>query len=680
MINKFLCVVFVLIISTADALAGLSLHIDSIDTANWNVQDINITLTDSTQSLQKLALTIAQLNLPKPFNDLSLVNIRCDSFSLHNKTLLCQKGRAELHSPRRQSPTADFSLHIAEHRGSVTVSDLRVAGGVLAITGEQHDDRWQMHITAESVDSKHLQTLLQAKTFELKTGHADFKLDAAGIKTHVQSVDLNTEFHELGGQTGDGRLAAENLTLKSKLQARLSKGLWQWQHQLRIKNGALLYAEPFYLDVGTQPIVFDAKGDWHPADKKIGISSGLYRHGKTVSLKGSAIVQYANDFNIAKADLSLHSNDLQQLSASYLKPLFEQTAWEGISLAGRLNADFSIKQHALSALTATVNRVAVRDTRQRIAAAGVTGTLRWSNDETFRKPSNLAWQQLKLGKLPVGPARLDFLTRAEQIRILEKAALPFLGGTIAIDQFSWEAKPQQEPELYFAGYLNDVSLEQLSLALNWTPLFGNINGNIPKVEYRNKTLSLDGEIIINVFDGMIKITHLASSGLFSEYPTLYSELLIENLNLDQLTRKFQFGGITGKLSGFVRQLTLENWRPVSFYAWLGTPDNDDSSHRISQKAVKNIANIGGGAASDLLSRSFLSVFETFGYDKIGLGCYLHDGVCQMMGVDAQSSGYTIIKGGGLPRIDVIGYNPRVDWVVLMQRLSRISTTDDVRIE
>ena len=125
---------------------------------------------------------------------------------------------------------------------------------------------------------------------------------------------------------------------------------------------------------------------------------------------------------------------------------------------------------------------------------------------------------------------------------------------------------------------------------------------------------------------------------------------------------------------------MENWRPVTFYAWLGTPDDDNSRHRISQKAVKNIASIGGGGASDLLSRSFLSFFETFGYDKIGLGCYLHDGVCQMMGVDATTSGYRIIKGGGLPRIDVIGYNPRVDWNTLMERLSRISTTDDITIE
>jgi hypothetical protein len=190
---------------------------------------------------------------------------------------------------------------------------------------------------------------------------------------------------------------------------------------------------------------------------------------------------------------------------------------------------------------------------------------------------------------------------------------------------------------------------------------------------------LGGELLINVFDGLVKVTDLSSSGLFTTLPKFHADLEIDNLDMEQLTGKFEFGGITGKLSGFVQKLYLENWQPVSFYAWFGTPDDDDSSHRISQKAVKNIASIGGGGAADAISRSFLRFFETFGYDKLGLGCYLHEGVCQLMGVNATPTGYAIITGGGVPRIDVIGYNPRVDWVVLIDRLKRITTSDKVII-
>jgi Dicarboxylate transport. len=256
-------------------------------------------------------------------------------------------------------------------------------------------------------------------------------------------------------------------------------------------------------------------------------------------------------------------------------------------------------------LAASFNNLDVKDAAGRGEIQGGVGQLNWSNDETFSLPSKFAWQQLQVRAVPIGPAELSLLSRADSIRLLKKTQLPFLGGAIAINQFNWQAKKQQDPELSFEGDVSNVSLEQLSLVLNWTPLSGTISGHIPRVEYSNKTLSLGGELTVKVFDGEVKISNLASSGLFTDFPKFHSDLEIENLDLDQLTGKFKFGGITGKLSGYVRQLYMENWHPVTFFAWLGTPENDDSRHRISQKAVQNIANIGGGGAADLLSKSFL---------------------------------------------------------------------------
>jgi hypothetical protein len=51
-----------------------------------------------------------------------------------------------------------------------------------------------------------------------------------------------------------------------------------------------------------------------------------------------------------------------------------------------------------------------------------------------------------------------------------------------------------------------------------------------------------------------------------------------------------------------------------------------------------------------------------------------------MGVEAVDNGFYLIKGGGLPRIDIIGYNPRLDWNVLLNRLNRIEASDEVIVE
>ncbi|MGR9014842.1 MAG: C4-dicarboxylate ABC transporter, partial [Gammaproteobacteria bacterium] len=507
----------------------------------------------------------------------------------------------------------------------------------------------------------------------------DIELTASGSHARIEDLTLIAELNGLTGQTQDGRFAAEALMLASKLNAQHNNNLWQWQSHVEF-NGGAMYVEPLYLEAAGKTSALDAHGDWDELNQRLEINSASYRHSNVGELSGSATVHYKNEVSVEKAQLSLHSNHLQDFSAIYLNPFFEQTVLQGVSFAGLLKADFSINKHSLTALTASFNHLDIKDADGRGEVQSGEGQLNWSMDPTFNQPSKIAWQQLRVRALPIGPSELSFLSRAGTIKLLEKTRLPFLDGAITINQFSFQSRKQQNPEVSFEGKLSDVSLEQLSLALNWVPLSGTISGQIPRVDYSNKTLSLSGELIVKVFDGEIKISNLASSGLFTDFPKFHADLEIDNLDLEQLTGKFEFGGITGKLSGYVRQLYMENWHPVTFYAWLGTPENDHSRHRISQKAVKNIANIGGGGATDILSKSFLSFFETFGYDKLGLGCYLHDGVCQLMGVEAADSGYAIVTAGGIPRINVIGYNSRLDWNVLIDRLRRISTTDEVIIK
>jgi hypothetical protein len=679
MLGFILAVILFLFSATATALDNASFTIGSMEAGGWKLQGIHVALTDLFKNPQKLTVTIKQLRLPKPFDDLNLVNIQCSAFNWQANELLCTKGRAKLSSKQWQSPTADFSFHIKDKHSTLTLTRLQLAGGSISVNAEEQDSQWKIRINAKAVDSTLVQKLFKPAPFTLKSGHVNLQLSASGHQSLIDYLSLTSEIKGMTVQTKDGKFATEVLTLQTKLKAQNHQDLWQWQSQTRFTGGAL-YVEPLYLEANQQPLIFAAQGNWSSNNNRVNIIYANYQQANTLAINGRAIVDYGKGIKLEQAGLSLHSDDLQKLSAIYLKPFFEQTPLAGITLAGTLNADMSIAQGSLTTLTAIVNKLAVNDPAERFKVEGGFGTINWSINDSFKQPSTFTWQQLQLHALPIGRSELVFLTRANSFTLLKKPRLPFLGGVIAINQLDWEAKKQDEPEISFAGSLTNVSLEQWSKALNWTPLSGTISGNIPKVEYRNKTLNLDGELLINVFDGEIKVTKLASSGLFTDFPSFYSDLEINNLDLDQLTGKFDFGGITGKLSGFVRQLSLENWHPVSFYAWLGTPDDDDSRHRISQKAVKNIASIGGGGASDILSRSFLNIFETFGYDKIGLGCYLHDGVCQMMGVKAVPEGYAIITGGGLPRLDVIGYNPRLDWTVLMERLKRISTTDEVIVK
>ncbi|MDP2098414.1 MAG: C4-dicarboxylate ABC transporter [Methylobacter sp.] len=667
-------IALILITPIAQALDSLALNIGTLAGTQWKLESINITLIDLTRTPQQLALTIAKLSLPKPFDDLNLANIRCTDFTWQNQALNCKQGRADIRSKRWQSPSTDFSFQVTQQRSTFTLSNLQLAGGRIKITGEEQGERWQLRINAKAVEGRLLQQLLPLSGFELKTGKIDVKLQVSGSGGQVDAFILKAGLHGLTGQSEDGRFASEDLVLVSTVSGQYHNGLWQWQSHVEM-NGGALYVEPLFLEAAGQEVALNAQGSWDAVNKQIDISSASYWHATIGELSGSATIRYRQGISLEQAALSLNSFNLQGLSETYLKPFLEQSALQGLRLSGHVKAKFSIHQQALSAWTASFNNLGLNDASSRVQIQGGAGTLNWSSDERLDQLSEFSWQRLQIGAIPIGSAKMSLSSRTDSIRLLNKIQLPVLGGSIAINHFSWQAKKQQEPEVSFEGSINKLSLEQLSAALDWTPLSGTISGPIPRVEYSNKTLSLGGELVIKVFDGEIKVSNLASSGLFTDFPKLHGDLEIDNLDLDQLTRRFEFGGITGRLSGYVRHLYMENWQPVTFFSWLGTPENDNSRRRISQKAVKNIASIGGGGASDLLSRSFLSFFETFGYDKLGLGCYLHDGVCQLMGVEALESGYVIISGGGLPRIDVIGYNSRVDWDVLIERLKRITTSE-----
>ena len=98
-----------------------------------------------------------------------------------------------------------------------------------------------------------------------------------------------------------------------------------------------------------------------------------------------------------------------------------------------------------------------------------------------------------------------------------------------------------------------------------------------------------------------------------------------------------------------------------------TPKDFDVN-RIMAEIVDLVAERSGAGAAAAIQRSFLRIFETFGYRKIGLTCKLRNTVCEMGGVADTAQGYVIVQGGGIPSITVMGYNRQVGWEELVGRI------------
>ena len=666
--------------STLHAFEQLSINVEKINTKDWLLSDVSLFLSNIDKQTQQLVLSIEQLKFPQPFSQIKVVDVQCLEFNWQKNEIICQKGQAKLKSEYINPSFFSFSFSITDKQSQFNIENLRFEKGSLSLKAIEGGGEWAVTIKSKNIQLRTIRSFLAEagnSIDELTSGNLNADIKANGDLDGIQNIRTKAQFNKVSLQAKKGNLATESLGFKIDLQAKLEKGVWYWNNNVNIQQGEF-YIAPIYIETRGGQVNLNASG-FMSEKGNIKIQNATLIHADVFELKAEGVMQIKPEFSIDRVQVSTYVEDLNKFSTLYLSPFFEQTPFEGIELKGSIKSEVELDKSKISQVSTDFKHFTVIDNKQRISISNAEGKVNWSVNPDFVLPSHVHWDKLKIKAIPIESGQLQFLFRQKNIKLLEPSSIPLLGGFMDIKQFNWFRATTDEPKVFFEGGIRELSLEQLTQAFGWTSLSGKLSGYIPGVDYENKTLKLKGELKVNVFDGVIKINKLASSGMFTDFSKFYMDMEIDNLDLSAITQKFKMGGIEGRVSGFVNNLYLENWQPVTFHAWLGTPDNDDSRHRISQKAVENIASIGGGGAADLISKGFLRFFDTFGYDSLGFGCYLHQGVCQLMGVEAAEKGYYIIKGGGLPRIDVIGYNPQLDWKVLMQRLSRIFESDKVLI-
>jgi len=228
-------------------------------------------------------------------------------------------------------------------------------------------------------------------------------------------------------------------------------------------------------------------------------------------------------------------------------------------------------------------------------------------------------------------------------------------------------------QVTMSGELTPVSMADLTQQLGWPAMSGQLSGRTAGRPWEPGRLTVGGLFRVRMFDGNIEIRDLRVEDLFGLVPQLYADIRIRGLDLAQLTERFSFGKIEGRLDGKIAGLELEAWQPVSFEAELATPADDESRHRISQRAVDNLGFIGGGATG-ALSGGFLRYFENYSYGRLGIRCRLVNGTCHLGGVEDTEDGFLIVTRGGLlpPWIEVRGLGRSIGWEALKEALRSVT--------
>lgn len=484
----------------------------------------------------------------------------------------------------------------------------------------------------------------------------------------INSLDLRAAFRALGASNASGEMASDGLDLDLETRLRHQAGRWDGRLSLRTLGGQA-YVDPVFLDLDQQPLTAVANGVLR--DGELRLEQGELHHTGLGRLRLNGVMQFANPAE-HQLDLSFRDLSLDGAYTTYLQPFLIGGALDSLDAEGRLHADLRLLNGEPVRLFAELDDARLRDQRERFHLHGVHASVVWPAGGPDQQ-SWLRWDDGGLYRLALGPSELRAQLRRDGLGLLDTWRLPVEDGSLVVRRLELAGLGSEQVLVDLDADLEPLSLNRLSRTFGWPELGGRLGGSLPGLSYQDGELVLDGAMVAELFDGRVEVDRLRLRDPLGVLPVLQADIHVRNLDLERVTSTFEIGRITGRLHAEVDGLVLENWQPARFNARLYTPEDDRSTRRISQRAINTISTLsgGGGGATALLQRSALQFFDTFRYDRLGLSCELRDEVCHMDGLEERNGGYVIIRGSGLPRIDVLGFNRRVSWPVLIEQITTV---------
>ena len=647
----------------------------------WRAENVEFRFADLTRTGLTAELRVARFVLSEPRLELRDIRIECPGFTLSWREAHCPDARVRV----KNSPLdlgdfrATFTHRFDTSETRVDARRVKAAGGTLNIGTRLRPSGWQANVLAEGLTPAALGKLAVAFTdlpeIPQLLGQINAQVTAAGSATSG-TTKARISFLDISGGNDAGTAASEKLNASLSLEASRSDSGWRAELGVESSSGQL-YVHPLFVDFaeyplsGTVELTETTPLNWlvkyQVQQAGIGRADGVAEVGDGAWRKPGLL-----ELNIPEASLP-------GAYLVYLQPLLVGTAADSLESVGSVRGRLRLRSGALQSLQLELDDLHIDDTRNRFALYGIDGSVNWEAQGTTQ--SRVSWQGGYGYRIGFGAAALAFAASGNHLQLASPAKIPVLDGALLINEFAIHNFGQPDVSLNFDGDIEPIGMRALTRALGWPPFSGSVSGSIPRMRYTGDAVTVDGILSARVFDGTVTVEKLRLSDPLGVLPELQAGIRLRRLDLASLTSAFSFGVIEGRLDGEISDMRMLGFSPVRFDAQLYTTPGDKSRRRISQQAIENISDLGGAGAGAVLSRGMLRFFESFAYDVIGWSCVLEDEVCRMDGVaPAPGTGYYIVRGKGLPRINVIGFSRRVSWPLLVEKLREISAgnTPEIR--
>lgn len=660
----------------AHAINRIQLRAASISAGDFGLRDVNATLQirGATQSTVELHAT--RVLMPQPMESqagtISALHLRCTNPVVREPRFECPEFSAEAGSSRWSALQAAGNASFRSDTGAFSVKGdgLQVAGKPLVFSIEGDAGGLQAKLELHGLQMPQVKEFMMAQELPIPeltfTGRGD--LDAYIIRGPERfTADIKLSVRDAGYQNADYTLVGEKLAFTAQVNVDLASTPMNFDARVATTSGQAL-AGPVLLDFDRNPLQLSANGSY--SQQLVQIANFRSDQRDLATVTGTAQLGLA-PLAVKEASIDATAVAFPAAYTSFMQIALATTPFNQLNATGTATLHVGVRDNQPVQIDLVVKELAFSDASRELKVDGVSSEVHWSKGLVGPpRPSWLSWERSQGWGIVGARARIDFVVQDRDFRLTQPARLPFFDGALRINTLAAEQIGTDAMSGVFDAIVEPISIAPIARAMGLPEFTGRLAGTIPGLTYKDKVLSLAGNLEAEVFDGRVVASNLRIRDPLGAWPRLYGDIVARNLDLNLLTSTFRFGTITGRLDVDLTGLETFNWSPVAFDLKLGTPDGDRTHHRISQRAVQNLTDLGGGGGgvAAVLQSPFLKFFEDFGYDRLGISCRLRNDVCQLGGVGPANGGFYILRGSGLPRIDIIGNNSLVDWPLLLAQV------------
>jgi len=660
------------------AVDAIVLEVGEMRVAGIPVEAASARLDLLSDKQTRVTLSARAASLADPAGKLTDLTLVCTSPVIAEPRFGCDAGQLTGRGGPTGSIDAAMTAMMNTETGVTTFGGrgLKLAGTTATFDGRLDEKGWQVKGRTGTTTVEALRKFA-APWFELPkdiTGDGKVLVEGSAADSGggtVVDATLNLDAVTLTNEAST--IVTDNLAAVVRLRARLNDADTALELNLTGKQGQVL-VNPVLLDFGANPLELASrailKGDL------MTIESLRLTQADLIELTGAGSVNLAGEIPSVSGDFQLAKFQFPAAYTSYMQITLATTSvLSDLKTSGSLTGALAVRDNGITALRVSPQALELHDKKDRLHLSQVSGEVNWTPAGAANAPqSKLAWSKGGAYGLSGGAATIEFLAQGAGFHVTRPTKLPVFDGAIAIDTLALGNLDGDNMEVAFKGNVEPISMPLLAKAFGWPEFSGTLAASVPGVTLKDNVLTFQGNVESEVFGGRIVGSNIRMQDPLGRFPQFFADVRARDLDLGLLTRTFEVGSITGKLEVDVLGLELFAWSPTAFRARLATPKGDKSRHRISAKAVSSLSNVGGGGGGvvQALQSGVLRFFDAYSYDKLGITCMLVGDVCEMSGIEPAGVGYYIVKGAGVPRIDIIGSQGRVNW---NQLLSSISTTE-----